>query len=918
MKPTNLWRCSPLFMTSFAALFSINITSPLFGSQSIQEVIFKGQQAMEVLSYQEAIAAYEKALELLEDLPDESELHTNLSEELCFRIADAQYAYGLYAEVVNILIAHHATSERCLSLLALAYKQLSRYDKSLNIFEQLTLKNDVNSELQWQLAHVYYLKDDRDTAKKLFEKFTNDQPRLYLLSQLYLARIDLIENQHQNALDKLDQLTLSVDDPLTFEKHHLMGDAYTQRGDFVKAVISYESSLPPRNKEKTAWYIDTLQKLAGCCLQIADKVELARDERVIYLSKAYEAINNLKTIAATDELLLLRGRYHIIRGRRMADVDALNEAEALLSQAQAFKTTEGSVQALLLRAEAASSYQERDTLYRRLTDMSRMNNDHYAYSWYLRGLNDLEEASQTPANSALYDSSAYALTQAFELAVPVDPLLAARALSKAIHAYANADSDRSIGAALLLLQTLPQKYPQVISSADHPDEFFYLTGWLGSQKPGYFQRTGKPDTTEAVLQRQLEAYPNGHFAPAAHYLLATRYYHKGDYNNAARYYSQVHINFPESQIAGDACYWHARCLEQSKAEAVEYRPLLAKAFITYPQASRAAEAYYSYYTASDYLTGDYAALQHLEKMAERYPNSPYSVNALLLIGLDHKRSRYSEEGKLIRKRNWNKAIDAFQAAETRFDLLYEQGLLPTKNLEVFVASRYRAILERSLTNLAIATESEGPKKHIYLEYAIDMFQRLVNDLQNPTHALATLVARGESYAPLLEEASYGLAVTQVHSGNDGDASATLNQMLTRYDAAKITRGYYRSRAQFQKGMIAIRSNNPKEALDFFAASEESSKGKVLSTDEKLDLWIQRSQCYRLLGQYDNAMLELSRVINEDAISTQRIKAMLLRAEVYELQERPELAVKQLEATAKKGGKWALEAREKLDRDYRYD
>jgi hypothetical protein len=63
------------------------------------------------------------------------------------------------------------------------------------------------------------------------------------------------------------------------------------------------------------------------------------------------------------------------------------------------------------------------------------------------------------------------------------------------------------------------------------------------------------------------------------------------------------------------------------------------------------------------------------------------------------------------------------------------------------------------------------------------------------------------------------------------------------------------------------------------------------------------------------MLILSNVINEDAISSQRLRAMLLRAEIYELQGRYELARKQLEATSKKGGPWAQQAKEKLEKNY---
>jgi hypothetical protein len=65
------------------------------------------------------------------------------------------------------------------------------------------------------------------------------------------------------------------------------------------------------------------------------------------------------------------------------------------------------------------------------------------------------------------------------------------------------------------------------------------------------------------------------------------------------------------------------------------------------------------------------------------------------------------------------------------------------------------------------------------------------------------------------------------------------------------------------------------------------------------------------------MCILSKVINDETISGLRLKAMFLRAELYELQKRPELALKQLEATSKKGGEWGKKAKEKLEKEYGY-
>lgn len=96
---------------------------------------------------------------------------------------------------------------------------------------------------------------------------------------------------------------------------------------------------------------------------------------------------------------------------------------------------------------------------------------------------------------------------------------------------------------------------------------------------------------------------------------------------------------------------------------------------------------------------------------------------------------------------------------------------------------------------------------------------------------------------------------------------------------------------------------------------EKGGDSLLSTEEKLDLWIQESECCKAMNQTNKAMLILSKVINDNTISSLRVKAMYLRASIYAMQGRHDLARKQLAATATKGGEWANKAKLKLEEDY---
>jgi tetratricopeptide (TPR) repeat protein len=233
--------------------------------------------------------------------------------------------------------------------------------------------------------------------------------------------------------------------------------------------------------------------------------------------------------------------------------------------------------------------------------------------------------------------------------------------------------------------------------------------------------------------------------------------------------------------------------------------------------------------------------------------------------------------------------------------------IPDADRDRFLFLRYRAMLERALANLAIANESLGAKKEIYLEYAEEVFREVLYELNEPGHPLAATT--------IPEEATHWLIETYLEEGKYSDAEAAAVKLLDRYKTAKVTRGYFLSRLWYQRATAALQRGDAAVALDYFRHAEEAGKGKVLSVDQKLDLWIQQSAAQQALGRLEEAMLLLSQVVNEDAISGLRLKAMYLRAELYEKQGRRELARKQLEAMVKKGGEWAAKAQQKLKGEY---
>ena len=71
----------------------------------------------------------------------------------------------------------------------------------------------------------------------------------------------------------------------------------------------------------------------------------------------------------------------------------------------------------------------------------------------------------------------------------------------------------------------------------------------------------------------------------------------------------------------------------------------------------------------------------------------------------------------------------------------------------------------------------------------------------------------------------------------------------------------------EKGKLAQKRADFASALHYFLEAEKATPEHLgLSPDEKLELWIQQSLCHKEMHQYEEAMLLLSRVINDDVIS----------------------------------------------------
>lgn len=912
------------FLSVVFCLF-LNLYLNAENEESVGEILKSAEELFDAALYEKAIEAYDKALQKLEN-------HSfNDVSEIIFGKAKAHLLNGNFLEMISLLENQTNYQNQYLFFIGIAYNSINQYEKAIKSLEEY-LRSSEDSSLPYQnevkfelgLAN-FYLKKSKEARSYFAAVASNQQNQLlFYLSQLYLARIELLEGNFTQAGKILDNLNpiLASHDLLKFELFYLRGETFFQLGDYFKAANFFEQALPSQNQEYTAWCQETLYHLGWCYLKIADSPLKNKTTQKSYFDKAEEIFIKLSELSEEEDSHLALSQLYLARANRLNENEAFEKAEGILSKKDTFTSREAQTQVLLLRAQAGPNYLLRDKLYRQLTHDFNNKSPVYAMGWYLRGLNDFEEGhalkilNHSDEAKKAFERAAFSLHKAFELFKDIEPSRAGLALKYFAQANQMLDTVEGKKVALSTLDNLLKGSSDLLRNMSDADEIFYLHALFALELKEIEQEEKFAQIAEDSLEAGLASYPNGKFADALLYLKGISLYRKEHLQEAMQIFIQLAESYPTSPYAGEALFWASRCAESLQEKPEKVRQYRQKVFESYPNSLFAAEAYFTLYSYRDYLQGDRAAIKHLQAFQKKFPQTSFLLNAFYLIGLDQKRDRRTPEGKWISKKNLKASIDAFHEVETIFDSLYNEGLL-SSDLEYFLTIRYRSTLERALANLAIAEESQGAKRQIYLEYAEEVFQKIYNDFENSENNLTKHLIGKDPISPLQEEAGYWLALTFIKSQKDDAAEKILSEMLEKYRSAKITRGYFLSQVWYEQGLIAVRRNEHAIALQCFLHAEDASKGKVLNTDQKLDLWIQQSLCYRSLNQFDKAILILSKVINDDAISSLRIKAMLLRAETYELQGRPELARKQLEATSKKGGEWALKAKAKLEKEYGY-
>jgi len=812
-------------------------------------------------------------------------------------------------------------------LLAVLYRRLGNHQKALLTLEKLSACPDPAIKLQLGL-NSFYLKNPAE-AKRYFDSIPLDtsDPTNYWVAQLYLCRLQLAEwkKEAQVHLNNV-KFQIPQNHPLHFEISYLEGLTALLQQNPQNAYTNFENSLRIKEPEKSAlfttparvsaereapdetasdkgiavaiseeldvsdgvfaagrklagvvnkaekcpWYCDALYQMAQCSLA-SDHFSVAE----MHLKRGWAASNE-------ERFSIALAKFYFTKARVLKDLEAYENGKEWAS-----RLPEHQYDLLIFQAAASPSAEERTKYYQELTDLSQRSQPAYAQAWYAKAISEYEMNSADAVES---------FQQAYQLSQDKDPATAALALRGQVLAYYSQGNKSSFQQAWALLRRLKE-----------PEELYYVGALLGLSLP-----TEIP--LEQVLQFIEEGATTGIYAEKMIRALGIFYYNRGQFEESSQTWSRLIKMNAQSQYRCEALYWKGRCAENRK-DFETMRTLFKEIYETEPETPFAAKAYFHSYSYQDYMQGNKKAIKHLQVMPESFHDHPLLIMAYYLLGLDYKKDRTNDNGRMIKSKNLTAAIDSFEKAETLFDTLSKQQAIPQEELSFYIQVCYRAKFERGQANLAIAQGAQGGKHDIYLSYAKGVFEEIRQDFHAPLPILSEHIFKMNPYPALLEETEFHLALLYLQDAKPAKAQEMFNHMLDHYREVGQTQSYYLSRVWSEKGKLARKGSEFQTALTSFQKAEVSCQ--QLGAEERLELWIQQSDCLKELGHYGEAMILLSKVVNDESISGLRVKAMLLRAELYQLQGKHELALKQLEAASKKGGIWGKQAKEKMDKDYGY-
>ncbi|MEZ5315507.1 MAG: tetratricopeptide repeat protein [Chlamydiales bacterium] len=736
--------------------------------------------------HQEAIALYEEIDGAIQrgHYPKALSQNSLLPKKVRYQLAESYYQEALCSkEKISDQI-----NQNKIYLATRLYQEKKAYQQALDSFENASeSEREVYEEALFEIGYFYYQVGNEKEARRYFKRLRDSHTKPSLVAALYLAKIDLKEGKSENVEKFLAPFEKLIDgDPLSCEWYYQRAQAAYASCNYHLAKIFFKNSLVNR-KLANDWDLDALFHLGWCEIYLAnDAQEKISQILLLKAEKIFQYL--LNTYQNKEGVALAMGRLYLTRWYQFHDADALMLIDDLLLP---YETLE----AFLIRAEAAQSYLTKEDLFQQATQEQFKPHPAYPDVWYKRGLNHLEEGiKKSPNHSFYFERAIEAFTHFFDCFENTHTLQTPGiVVSQPTHPNYHFSSSS--------LKDLQRLFGTFNTLSKEREEILYLGGLMTLSLSDF-------DKAKEALLAVIDK--NGKYCENALYFLAQLYNRQHLYDQASETFANLGKIYPCSPLA-DRAWFHAAEAALKSGNQTDFQ-LRSQVYKNYPDTPRAAEAYFSQYSYETYLSGDSHALIHLKSFTTLFPHSPILVAVYYLIGVNANEPQEAKE--------------AFEMAIQAFSLCLTDELPDT----FFIYFRYQAMVD--LAHIFLEENSASS-----LERAHHILKTCIEDFSNPHH-FASLLMNQNLYPCIYQKGEYLLLQAYRKSGNTLGVQAQLTKMRDHFEQAGIKEGYYFSRMWHDQGEIAYTSHDFSTAIQCFHIAQECGTSDF-SEEELFSLTIKK-------------------------------------------------------------------------------
>ncbi|MCH9633553.1 MAG: Cell division coordinator CpoB [Chlamydiae bacterium] len=873
-----------------------------------ENIIEQADSAFNKQLYNEAVLLYEELIQAVEQA-----IYTSSQDayfDFACHLGHCEFFLKNYSRSRELFVQLKQESEggldhNSLYHLILASIATENFKEALNYCTEYLNQGPHHSQdeyqaIQFEIAHIYYLMGEFQKAQTLFTDNLNKLKSTEHegLSRVYIAKILIQQKEYSKVEFYLNpnHFDLSKYPHLKSEWAYLRAEAFFQKKEYNLAIAHFEESLA----QTEDGYNPALYHLALSYYEVSQKEPLSG-----YLIKAENCLNQLKETNPSDKVYITLAKVLISKYKESEEEKVAGDLQQLFNNCR-LENISSKLEMGLLQASVTENNLEKEAIYAKLCMLNLPPSKELAKLAYIRAYN-LFKCMQSTRDEAFIEKLNETLETSWSLFQQFDTQKIAQGLKIRVLAAIELRELDCLKESYQFLETFPSKY-------EFCREVDYYKALLASKLMLLDNENSYLEEGIHALDRILLNEAQTELAEQALYLMGTLHYQNKDYSQARHTFLKLIEGYPLSKWTGDAWYWAAECHDLQSHDPNISKAYRKKVFENHPNSAHAAESYFYYFPFESYLSGDVQAMEHLENMENKFKDSPLIVVSYYLRGIQKSKDHYTDLGKLVAFKDDSSALSLFEQAKETFLNAYIKGDISSESQPYLSEIYHRSQLASAQTLLSLSEKELGELRYVQVEQAIEIYKLIIEQFESKENPLVKELYCQCNYPEILEEAEFGLAMALIRQSQLSEGEDLLHKIIKQHQEAKMDKNYYCSRAWYELSLIAMARESYEDALNLLVKSQRAVDNRV-TIDQKIELCIQESLCYRFLNKLDLAMLTLSKIINEEEDSELKIKAMYLRAEIYEIQGKTGLAQKQLESAAKKGGGWAKMSQDRLMANY---